>query len=1253
MAVTESNYTVSNSSTTNYSFTFPYLKTTDVKVSINGTVSTAWTFANATTIQLNSNPTVGDKIRIYRETDDSKLEATFFAGSAIKSSDLNDNFNQNLYVTQESNNKIDAAWTTGDETIISTETWVSNDNRVSTTAAQDGRIDAKIDTALTTDVVGGQSITITDNSPGSGQITASVTAGSIRGTELAADAVDGTKIADDSINSEHIVDGSIDTAHIADAQVTHVKLANDCIDGDNIQNDVINSEHYAAGSIDTEHIANAQVTTDKIADSNVTTAKIADDAITNAKIANGAVSTNEINTASIATSHFSTGCVTNNVLGADAVNSAKIADNAIDSEHYVDGSVDHVHLANDCIDGDNIQDDVVNSEHIAAGALDTEHYATGSITSDKLNSATVITNSEQSGASANDTSFFTSSASDARYFNVSTGDTIKDGDTFPDNDTTIATTAAINDRIIDLVDDVGGFVPIANETSFPNANPDVNNGAGTLVSIKALSSNLTSNGSGVATIANGTVGNSTVTITGLANSTTYAATFGMIVETTSTLNTYTFHRLVPKATEVTTVSGSIANVNTVANSIANVNTVASDLNEGTSEIDTVATNITNVNNVGGSIANVNTVASNMSTVNDFAARYRVASSAPSSSLDAGDLYFDTTGNELKVYNGSAWQGGVTATGNLLSKSGDQMTGNLTFSGSQTVDGRDVSVDGTKLDGIEAGATADQTNAEIRAAVEAASDSNVFTDADHTKLNAIEANATADQTNAEIRAAVEAATDSNVFTDADHTKLNAIEAGATADQSASEILTSIKTVDGSGSGLDADTVDSLHAASFVRSDASDSLSGGTYNFNGSTAEKIILSGANDPYIRFQEGTTNKAYIEWSSGGYLRLHNQEDSSTLLLRDDISFSTDGSSFNTMWHAGNDGVGSGLDADLLDGVQGSNYLRSNTSDTFNGVLTVNTSNNESIILTGATAPFIRLKDNTGTARAYWQYSGGDVWFWNEYHGRGFRFNNTPYWYDGSYRQIIHQNNVGQSGALSATDVWTAKLRPNDWIYFEGTNAGLYWNGGAAAGCHFYPENTYRFSLRSGHSSTSMLKLAKSDNSLLGGVYGDSNGIGFVDTGENWAFQTDRSSNEAYLYDQHFYSDTNNTYDLGSSGTRWRNGYFGTKVYDSKGELRNIPLNPASSTTSSSYTLVAGDAGKCIVAGSTVVIPNSTLGGGDAVTILNNSASDITLTASVGTLYNTADGATGNRTLAARGMATVLFMYGGTTAYISGSGLS
>jgi len=103
MAVTQNTYT-GNGATVLYSFTFPYLETTDVKVTINGTPTTAYTFANATTIQFNTAPANGAAIRIYRDTDDASLAATFYSGSAIRAQDLNDNFTQNLYVTQEVNN---------------------------------------------------------------------------------------------------------------------------------------------------------------------------------------------------------------------------------------------------------------------------------------------------------------------------------------------------------------------------------------------------------------------------------------------------------------------------------------------------------------------------------------------------------------------------------------------------------------------------------------------------------------------------------------------------------------------------------------------------------------------------------------------------------------------------------------------------------------------------------------------------------------------------------------------------------------------------------------------------------------------------------------------------------------------------------------------------------------------------------------------------------------------------------------------
>ena len=67
----------------------------------------------------------------------------------------------------------------------------------------------------------------------------------------------------------------------------------------------------------------------------------------------------------------------------------------------------------------------------------------------------------------------------------------------------------------------------------------------------------------------------------------------------------------------------------------------------------VITNIANLN-ATDVITNIGTVASNVSGVNSFADRYRVASSDPSSSLDEGDLVYNTTTNALKYYNGSAW-----------------------------------------------------------------------------------------------------------------------------------------------------------------------------------------------------------------------------------------------------------------------------------------------------------------------------------------------------------------------------------------------------------------------------------------------------------------------------------------------------------------------------------------------------------------------------------------------------------------------
>ena len=174
-------------------------------------------------------------------------------------------------------------------------------------------------------------------------------------------------------------------------------------------------------------------------------------------------------------------------------------------------------------------------------------------------------------------------------------------------------------------------------------------------------------------------------------------------------------------------------------------------------------------------------------------------------VDSAPAALDTL-NELAAALGDDANFSTTVTNSIGTKlplAGGTMTGNIVMSGSQTVDGRDLSVDGAKLDGIESGATGDQTAAEIRTLVESASDSNVFTDADHSKLNAIEANATADQTASEIKTAYESNSNTNAFTDAEQTKLSGIESNATADQTASEIRSLVESATDSNVFTDAD------------------------------------------------------------------------------------------------------------------------------------------------------------------------------------------------------------------------------------------------------------------------------------------------------------------------------------------------------------------------------------------------------------------------------------------------------------------
>ena len=185
------------------------------------------------------------------------------------------------------------------------------------------------------------------------------------------------------------------------------------------------------------------------------------------------------------------------------------------------------------------------------------------------------------------------------------------------------------------------------------------------------------------------------------------------------------------------------------------------------------------------------------------------------------------------------------------------------------------------------------------------------------------------------------------------KLNTIESGATADQTASEILTLIKTVDGSGSGLDADTLDGISSASFLRSDTNDTMSGnltvsGTGDFSGKVdfqgdaaieggtgygvfkgytsndnhfivsrgivANQSTLSitgGHQMTFVEHADGTDEGWYFKSKTTGSYREVARIDGTSQMYLDN----------NRVLTVADEGSGNGIDADTLDGQEGSYY--------------------------------------------------------------------------------------------------------------------------------------------------------------------------------------------------------------------------------------------------------------------------------------------------------------------------------------------
>ena len=469
---------------------------------------------------------------------------------------------------------------------------------------------------------------------------------------------------------------AVNTAAIKDLNVTRGKLEADIIDGTKLADDSVDSEHIVADSIDTEHYAPNSVDTSAIADNAVTLAKLGSGAlptditVSSANIVNGTIvnadvsgsaaidgtkvdpdfgSQNLSTTGTAATGNLTvtgTISVSSTVDGRDiaadgtkldGIESAATADqtaaeirtlveSASDSNVFTDADHTKLNAIENNATADQTASEIralVESASDSNVFTDTDHSKLNAIedsaTADQTASEikTLLQSDKLELSEMNTTSldsrYFTETESDARYFRQDSTETISSGDTWSSSDAFVATTGAINARIVDLIDDVGGFTAITSEQHFPNTNPQGSTGQAAILSIQAASTTLTPSGTTV-TISNGNLANNAnITITGVTAA--IPTGFGFLVESTSTLHTYTFHRLVPKATEVTTV----------------------------------ATNITNIVNAGANVVDIN----------NFADIYQISSSAPTqradgTSLQEGDLWYDSSNDNLLVYTGSAF-----------------------------------------------------------------------------------------------------------------------------------------------------------------------------------------------------------------------------------------------------------------------------------------------------------------------------------------------------------------------------------------------------------------------------------------------------------------------------------------------------------------------------------------------------------------------------------------------------------------------
>ena len=648
MATTE-NTSTGNGSETDYNFTFEYLKESDIKASVNGVVTTAFTLPSATLLRFNTAPVNGALIRIYRDTATDTPYATFVSGSSIRAQDLNNNSTQMLFSAQERVN-----FSVGREGgTIST----GNLNLENTNIVFDGSTKDSNKTTLTvTDPTASRSIKL-PNQSGTVPVLAADSNTAITSTPEELNILDGVTASATELNIMDGVTASTAELNIMDGVTASTAELNimdgvtastgelNIIDGVtastaelNLMDGVTASTaelNYVDGvtsnvqtQLDGKQPLDAELTELSTMGSN-TAAALADLTQAEVQILDGAtLSTSELNFVDGVTSGIQSQLDSKQPLDSEltelatmaSTTASALADLTQAEVQTLDGVTASTAEINK-LDGVtattaelNYVDGVTSNVQTQLNAkqpLDAELTELATMASNTASALADLTNTEVQildGATVSTTELNTldgvNSSLSAADLNQLDSNSLTTSATWTSN-TQFPSAANIDARITARIDPIGGFEAIADEVSFSATAPP----EGTVVSI-ANANGLAVNSSGVG--AGTRSGGGAVVINGFPssfNSTSLDDGIGLLVIATSTAHTYDFHRVVAKNEDVRQLS---------------------------------------------------------SDINDFKARYRIGSSNPTTDNDAGDLFFNTGNNKMLVRNSgnSAWEE-VQSVGNFF------------------------------------------------------------------------------------------------------------------------------------------------------------------------------------------------------------------------------------------------------------------------------------------------------------------------------------------------------------------------------------------------------------------------------------------------------------------------------------------------------------------------------------------------------------------------------------------------------------